>query len=118
MVAKAASKLPEPGRSTGLESEIDAKSMQFQRHKLGAETRAVEQKPIRNPQKPEDSGEGPGKSRGRSRLVPGDGRVTRMSELIALNASWRIVMLPPGAGRRSRAACPEFDFPTECGYIS
>ncbi|MGY3361983.1 hypothetical protein ACVWZK_008646 [Bradyrhizobium sp. GM0.4] len=41
-----------------------------------------------------------------------------MSELIALNASWRIVMLPPGAGRRSRAACPEFDFPTECGYIS
>lgn len=64
MVAKAASKLPEPGRSTGLESEIDAKSMQFQRHKLGAETHAVEQKPIRNPQKPEDSGE---KSRKKSR---------------------------------------------------
>lgn len=57
MVAKAASKVPEPGRSTGLDSEIDAKSMQFQRHKLGAETHAVEQKPIRNPQKPEDSGE-------------------------------------------------------------
>lgn len=26
-----------------------------------------------------------------------------MSDLIALNASWRIVVVPPGAGRRSRA---------------
>lgn len=26
-----------------------------------------------------------------------------MSDLITLNASWRIVVVPPGAGRRSRA---------------
>lgn len=94
-VAKAASKLPEPGRSTGLESEIDAKSMQFQRLGLGAEAHAVEQKPIKNPKIVAKS---PGKSRGHSPPVPGDGRVTRMSELIALNASWRIVMCRPAPG--------------------